>query len=74
MKDDEWVDAVTRVPLGEKISVETYQDFHETVKEVSDEELDHLLTHVNEEHRRRQKERVEKLHSMLDVRKGIQGE
>jgi len=68
MKDDDWVDAV-----GEKISIETYQDFHETVKEVSDEELDQLLTHVNEEHRRRQKERVEKLYSMLDVRKEMQG-
>jgi len=68
MKDDDWVDAI-----GERVSTETYQDFHETVKEVSDEELDQLLTHVNEEHRRRQKERVEKLHSMLDVRKEMQG-
>ena len=68
MKDDDWVDAV-----GKRVSTETYQDFHETVKEVSDEELDQLLTQVNEEHRRRQKERVEKLHSMLDVRKEMQG-
>jgi len=74
MKDDDWADVIFERRLkGERVSTETYQDFHETVKEVSDEELDHLLTHVNEEHRRRQKERVEKLHSMLDVRKEMQG-
>ena len=38
-----------------------YQDFHKTVKEVSDEELSQILIHANEEHRKRQKERYDKL-------------
>ena len=37
-----------------------YQDYHKKVKEVTDEELDEILRHVNEEHKKRQDEKYDK--------------
>ena len=41
-----------------------YQDFHKTVKEVSDEQLSQSLIHANEEHRKRQEEKNKKITQM----------
>ena len=38
-----------------------YQDFHKKVKEVTDEELNEILRHANEEHKKRQGERYDKI-------------
>ena len=37
-----------------------YQDFHKKVKEVTDEELDEILRHVNEELKKRQDKKYDK--------------
>ena len=49
-----------------------YQDFHQKVKEISDEELSQILIHANEEYKKRQNERYEKVvQRQLEVTKEL---
>ena len=65
MKDDDWVDAVAK-----KSSVTFTDSIYE---EMSDDSLFDMRKKVNAEWDKRQLKRVQNLHSMLNVRKEIQG-